>query len=448
MAGLIRPASHRRRAAGQVLPAAIFVLLAGCAFLYWTVNSGQMVVEKMRLTNAADAAAYSAGIVQARALNYDAYINRAVVANEIAVAQALTIASWSDYFSDLSCNLSPLDSAVSNTAPAPGNQEEADRLGLLAAFAAGNTWAAMWTSNAVCEGVVNATQTVNTLVGPVATVFGVAAQALAATQHLLHAGLSAPTVAMSSDAAQRVVSDMDPNMRADVLVSSLTELHSFVRAYADDDRDRLMDVVHRSRDPFTARRAWTIGMPATGQMRRTGGTYLADPDSWVATDSLVHEQVSRRLRSSTTTIATGDVALSLQGQPRSESTLQTYSFGGGFAGLPAVHDLSDLSVSEDAYGPRFGVSVLVSKPLSATLTSGGAAQARPSGRLAAFNAPGARDRVTALSRAEVLFERPPRADGRREYASLYQPYWQVRLVRPTDADRIEAAARQGGVGLP
>lgn len=443
MAGPHRPAPRRRRAAGQVLPAAIFLLLACGAFLYWTVNSGQMVVEKMRLTNAADAAAYSAGIVQARALNYDAYTNRAVIANEIAVAQALTVASWSDYFSDLSCNLSALGNAVNSTAP---GREEEDRWALLAAFAAGNAWLNAWSGNSVCTGVLEATETLNVVVGPVASGFAGAAQAIAATQHLLHAGLSAPTVGMSREAAQRVVRDMDPRMEAEVLVTSLAELPRFVQSYAGDDRDRLMDVVHRSRDPFTARREWSIGtLPS--EMRRRGGTFLADPDNWVAFDSLVHRQLGRG-GISTTTIASGDVNLSNQEQSRSESSQTSFTFYGLFVGLPAIHDLSDTDVPEDPRGPRFGVSVLVSKPVSTTLTSGGAAVARPSGRLAAFDAPGARDQLTALSRAEVLFERPPRADGRVEYASLYQPYWQVRLVRPTEQDRIEAAARHGGVGLP
>lgn len=445
MAGHHRPVPHRRRAAGQVLPAAIFLLLACGAFLYWTVNSGQMVVEKMRLTNAADAAAYSAGVVQARALNYDAYTNRAVIANEIAVAQVLTIVSWSDYFSDLSCRLSELGNAVGDTVPL--DRAQADRLALLAAFAAGNAWVNAWGGNQLCNGILNGVRILNFPAGPLASLLSANAQMLAATQQLLHAGLSAPVVGMSRRAAQRVVSDMDPHMEAHVLATSLAELPSFIRSYADDDRDRLMDVVHRSRDPFTAERAWSIGTSISGEMRRTGGTFLADPDRWSAFDSLIHRR-RRGLRTNTTTIASGDVGLRNDGDSHSESIQEEFTFLGVFAGLPAVHDLSDLDIPEDPRGPRFGVSVLVSKPVAATLTSGGAAMARPSGRLAVFDAPGSRGRLTALSRAEVLFERPPRADRREEYASLYQPYWQVRLVSPTAQDRMEAAARQGGVGLP
>ena len=37
-------------------------------------------------------------------------------------------------------------------------------------------------------------------------------------------------------------------------------------------------------------------------------------------------------------------------------------------------------------------------------------------------------RLGAVSAAEVYFRRPPQADMRTEFASLYSPYWQVRLA--------------------
>ncbi len=48
----------------------------------------------MRLANAADATAWSIATLEARALNYDAYTNRAIVANEVAIAQAISLISW------------------------------------------------------------------------------------------------------------------------------------------------------------------------------------------------------------------------------------------------------------------------------------------------------------------------------------------------------------------
>ena len=47
-------------------------------------------------------------------------------------------------------------------------------------------------------------------------------------------------------------------------------------------------------------------------------------------------------------------------------------------------------------------------------------------------------RVWSLSAAQVYFRRPPTDADRLEYASLYSPYWQVRLDEPTAAERALA----------
>jgi hypothetical protein len=48
--------------------------------------------------------------------------------------------------------------------------------------------------------------------------------------------------------------------------------------------------------------------------------------------------------------------------------------------------------------------------------------------------------LQALAAAEIFFQRPvDRSDGRREYASLFNPYWQARLVDVSSADRVLTA---------
>jgi hypothetical protein len=48
--------------------------------------------------------------------------------------------------------------------------------------------------------------------------------------------------------------------------------------------------------------------------------------------------------------------------------------------------------------------------------------------------------LQALAAAEVYFQRPvPRGDGRHEYASLFNPYWQARLVEVSSAERVLTA---------
>ena len=117
-----------------------------------------------------------------------------------------------------------------------------------------------------------------------------------------------------------------------------------------------------------------------------------------------------------------------------------------FSGLPDSRDLRNV----EADAPLdTGITILVSKQHQDTLTSGGAAQARPSGELALFNDRPAGQRMAALSRASVFFDRiASRADGKTEIANVYNPFWRVRLVAPTAADRAEAALSQGGLLLP
>ena len=67
----------------------------------WYSIPGQIVAAKVRLVGAADAAAYSAAVWQARALNFQAYMNRGIVANEVATAQLVSLRSWSAYMNQV-----------------------------------------------------------------------------------------------------------------------------------------------------------------------------------------------------------------------------------------------------------------------------------------------------------------------------------------------------------
>ena len=65
---LCRPRDKQR---GQALIYGIFVLLVSLATLLFLFNTGQLVREKTKLVNTADAVAYSAGVLHARALNFE-----------------------------------------------------------------------------------------------------------------------------------------------------------------------------------------------------------------------------------------------------------------------------------------------------------------------------------------------------------------------------------------
>jgi len=69
------------RQSGQALIFGLFALAGGLVALFFLFNTGQLTAEKTKLVNTADAVAYSAGVMHARALNFSAYTNRALVAN-------------------------------------------------------------------------------------------------------------------------------------------------------------------------------------------------------------------------------------------------------------------------------------------------------------------------------------------------------------------------------
>lgn len=85
--------SRRQRGQSMVF-AMVFlaVVLIGVLVLF---NTGQLTRQKMEVQNAADAAAYSAALLTARELNFMAYTNRAMVANEITFGQFSALGAWS-----------------------------------------------------------------------------------------------------------------------------------------------------------------------------------------------------------------------------------------------------------------------------------------------------------------------------------------------------------------
>jgi Flp pilus assembly protein TadG len=82
---------------GQALILACLAMLVFCVGVLVLFNTGQVVNKKVQLNNTADAAAYSAAVQQARAYNMVAYLNRAQVANEVAIAQMVSLHSYMNY---------------------------------------------------------------------------------------------------------------------------------------------------------------------------------------------------------------------------------------------------------------------------------------------------------------------------------------------------------------
>ncbi|TCS37550.1 putative Flp pilus-assembly TadE/G-like protein [Paucimonas lemoignei] len=79
---------------GQALVFSLVTVVIILLVMVSMYTMGQQSINKMRLQNAADAAAYSAVQAEARDYNFSAYTNRAVIANQVAVAQVVGLTSW------------------------------------------------------------------------------------------------------------------------------------------------------------------------------------------------------------------------------------------------------------------------------------------------------------------------------------------------------------------
>lgn len=89
------------RQKGQAI---VFMLLTSGVVLLlgiFLLRAGIITSEKMQLQNAADAVAYSVSTIEARDLNFTAYTNRAMVANEVAIGQMVGLMSWAAHFASL-----------------------------------------------------------------------------------------------------------------------------------------------------------------------------------------------------------------------------------------------------------------------------------------------------------------------------------------------------------
>lgn len=397
----------------------------------------------MRIATAADAAAYSAATVEARALNYSAYATRAIIANQVALAQALSLASWTNYFADLWVNVDHASERLGELLP----PDDLIRWAQLQATLVGEGYASAYGGVDPRE----IAQYVNHGAAAAITAADLASQGLELSESLVRQSLRAGDFAGSAGRQLQIAAEAAKISDESARVSINPGTHgfdSFLKRYGGDERGRLADVVRRSRDDFSRQRQWTLrnllGFLGSRRLERTGGTDLQDFDHWAAVDDFTYRDNGGLFSGSTEdTVARGWT--NVGSAPESGSLSTQYLLPALFSGLPSIVDIGSL----DSGRPTTGLSVLATKPRAPALSAEAAAKAHPSGRLAVFDGRMPGNVVAALSRAEVFFERPDdRADGRSERGNLFDPYWRVRLVTPVPADHRYAASLQDGVALP
>lgn len=430
-------ASTRRSVRGQVLALLLPLLVVLVAALWWILETGEGVAEKQRLRNTADAAALAGAVWQAKVLNFDAYMNRAIVANEAVIAQSVSLRGWSAYMNDLLPKATLLTGAV-------------PYLGEAMLFLQ-RSW-----------NLLDRALQPTLLIAEAGT--SVVNHDLALAQRVVHAAFPAALDSIVRD----VVTRNDPRYRVTtggdwMLMRTAFDWSNFTAFYGGSWRWRQRDVVQRSMDGFSHQRNWSIALlpgAVLGRVEKRAGTELIGFDTWRAIETLaIHQRrylIVGRMRETTPvawagaenglrTLARGVHGGAYSTNPRTARLAEQQMVGGvTYLGLPSMWDLSALqrvrfsppvvavriSLSDsDRRGARASFGFASVPTLSGQSVSLGNTTPLP---------------MTVEAAATTTFSRPvPRADGARELPSLYNPYWRPRLTSLSSFDRLQLAVLDG-----
>lgn len=475
---LRRPPRDQR---GQALVLGLFFLIVGAGMLYFMFNTGQITREKTALTNAADAAAYSGAALEARALNFLSYTNRAEVANTVAIAQMTALLSWNNYVKQI---------ANSNE---NANPEPVELCARLCVSTQGPTnLIATYTGNEVARAYgYDVLGYYRDYVAEVVAVSG--SGSIAINDAVTIRGLLMPAAAAvwasvpnaRNDLIQSVVTENYEHFGDAAAVVALVTDDSWLthngggpatQLYSGEDRQRMGELAERAaaEDSFVAGRNWEresaipfcfgANGPKQDEFRRGGGTTLNDLEEWEAVDtSSWHEAYLKKgkckLREHPMGYGTfsaggdmsidgdeedfGDAADNPDAYDASDEDSDIAS-GTGYSGIPDFFELSQSTLDEESPALSFGVRV--TRPQADLRTSNASAQNKlsPNARINFLGERSERDMV-AVSAAEIIFDRPRDASGsqdREELASLFNPFWQVRLTEPSPATIMAARAQQ------
>ncbi|MCI2244384.1 MULTISPECIES: pilus assembly protein TadG-related protein [Xanthomonas] len=479
------PTCARARMRGQAMPMVLVFLMVLCVGLLVTFNTGQVVGKKVELTNAADAAAYSIAVEQARARNFAAYLNRGRVANEVAIAQVVSLNSWLTMVHSSSVHFEKVVEVAEVLlfwVPALGQV----LIGVDRAMTAINSALKVFRRTFL--------QAATTTIGLLDQTFD-HPYALAAEAAVGDLTSEANVFAMASKVVKDNVPDADLTVVGKgVLAKNVLSAGNQLESYNPGERrgltstnqggERYRNVVMASRDTFTRARDGT----AFGIFNNNGGTDMVEYDRWSAVDTF---QLKLPLLFTTLKIPIGwagtqavnnrkpnffpgmnngrgwrspyennrtyrayngtkrsDIAGAfIEGDPavipdfkRNDAFINSYRYGIS----PRYRDVKDAySQQPDGanagpiYTVEVGTRVDKARTSSALKIGSGRMQLKDQAR---------GDQLRAMASAQVYFNRPSelsafrrsvwgRGDSKFEKGSLFSPYWQARLVQTPISDR-------------
>ncbi|WP_341503837.1 Tad domain-containing protein [Gallaecimonas sp. GXIMD4217] len=446
-----------KRQTGQAMVLSlVFMVLVAMAALF-AFNAAQLSNNSTRLQNTADNTAFSVAAIAARDLNFKAYTNRAMVANQVAVAQMVGLSSWFRMIKEYAETVDTLTRWIPYVGP------------VISAIA----------------NVIDGINTVAQRVLPVLVGFeSVVLKALSGAQSVMHyAGFGAALTT-----AGKIVKQNDPNAQLDLMQNPMLGMAakelwldfqgSYDRYNAKAPYHDKLDVIADSRDPFTSKRSYRVGFmelnlglfkfktyKAGGSNLRTNGD---DMETWTAMDTISTHFAKWRCKWSGCGWKRWEVPWGYASTKGNDEVdirrLRDRQWWGRSRGTnpkasnwadssPYEIDMRAYTGVESSYlrSGRQGLSaidtfkVVVSKPQANVRTSKQVQLGR--GRLDIAEGENMlASRMSALAAAEAYYSRPSdlsawvRRDGKGEYGNLYNPFWQPRLADTTSRERAIAYA--------
>lgn len=443
----------RSKPRGAVLVIGLALLGTVTMSAYMLARSAVLTTDKNRSMALADASAKSVATWYAQILNYDAYSNRAIAANEIMMAQAATLAAWTHYAQTTAQNIGTVASAI------PAVQPWASWIQQTATLSH-----QMAKSGAQAEIPLRAAY----------------ARALQSSQQLMHASAT-PFAAQAM--VNEVIWTADTRFFGQIIPSSdISAFSKFSKLYSGDERQAFAALLRQTQDSFSIGRNQenrlyvmpTLGCIPTNtdqmfsKLIKRGSTWLGSNfDDLAAADTLSIHTWKRRSRwdprcggiGESVALGWGAAEASVNGQGeasggaaalranpaamrRAQSEMVRVL---GYPGLSSHRELSS-AMAQARRSASVRVPVLVRLPLSKvqSITAG-----RQTSAQEALDGPGRG--VWSLSVAETYFMRPKDTlpnPASREFANLFSPFWNSRLVAANPADRSVAMLLAQSKELP
>jgi hypothetical protein len=465
---------HRQH--GQAMPLVIgfaAIITLGALMMF---NNSVGGIERVRASSAADAAVYSGAVWQARMLNAQAYTNKGMIANQVAIAQLVSIRNWVQYLDETAFNLDAIANIVFPLKP------------ITAPLRSFTLATSTFTDNAV---------------PPLITLSDLVIDVLEDSQLAMHssgalgAGAIVRNVLKENDSRYQITP-----LGLGWIAENTNDWNGFTTRYNSlSAMTRKKTVIEQSQDPFSDNRSWTWKVPPgllpldlailEPKIEKHGETRLfmavdqgADPNDdsdneyrwqWRARDTMSYHQryfKGWRLRGHRETIPIGWYQSTLDSDSDKKVTADQYQrwgvnhrigewmaifntdeADGSYGGVRPYRDIASLDPTEkDGRDPRLQIAIEIVMPESSVRTTshlqiGSDKAPDPATRNGIgtdvfglddeFSKPAAGDTgIAAVAAAEVFFRRPTQRrsghfgaqDNQDEFASLFNPYWDVRLI--------------------